>query len=130
LAPYVLTSHVRDTIVWRVPEGAAVQWTRMGEGNIGIESYVKRYLELCPGKAITLEIIVTGPRKFPYFESKFWDGYRNVPAWNFAQFVSLADKGTAPPAAPVIPKERQAQAQKEDLEASVRWLKAFLAKNA
>jgi len=130
LAPYVLTSHVRDTAVWRIPEGAAVQWVRMGDGNIGIESYVKRYLELCPGKAITLEIIVTGPRKYPYFDPKFWDGYRNVPAWNFAQFVSLVDKGTPRPTAPPIPKEQIAQAQKEDLEASLRWLKNFLAKNA
>ena len=55
----------------------------MGDGNIGIDSYVKRYLELCPGKAITLEIIVTGARKFPYFDPKFWDGYRNVPASEF-----------------------------------------------
>src|SRR5262249_43772112 len=35
LAPYVLTSHVRDTAVWSTPQGAAVAWTRMGEGNIG-----------------------------------------------------------------------------------------------
>ena len=44
LHPYVLTSHVRDTAVWPVPEGAAVQWVRMGDGNIGIEDYVRKYL--------------------------------------------------------------------------------------
>jgi sugar phosphate isomerase/epimerase len=38
LAPYVLTSHVRDTAVWGTPQGAAVAWTRMGEGNIGMEN--------------------------------------------------------------------------------------------
>jgi 3-oxoisoapionate decarboxylase len=130
LAPYVLTSHVRDTIVWRIPEGAAVQWVRMGDGNIGIDSYVKRYLELCPGKALTLEIIVTGPRKYPYFDPKFWDAYRNVPASNFARFVSLVDKGVAPPAAPPVGKNEIPQRQKEDLEASLKWLKAFLVRNA
>ena len=62
----------------------------------GSTRYVKRYLELCPGKAMTLEIIVTGPRKYPYFDPKFWDGYRNVPASNFARFVSLVDKGSSP----------------------------------
>jgi sugar phosphate isomerase/epimerase len=130
LAPYVLTSHVRDTIVWRIPEGAAVQWVRMGDGNIGIDSYVKRYLELCPGKALTLEIIVTGPRKYPYFDPRFWDAYRNVPASNFARFVSLVDKGVAPPAAPPVGKNEIPQRQKEDLEASLKWLKAFLVRNA
>ena len=130
LAPYVLTSHVRDTLVWRIPEGAAVQWVRMGDGNIGIDSYVKRYLELCPGKALTLEIIVTGPRKYPYFDPQFWDAYRNVPASNFARFVSLVDKGSAPAPAPPVPKEQIAQRQKEDLEASIHWLKTFLARTA
>ena len=81
-------------------------------GNIGIDTYVKRYLELCPGKALTLEIIVTGPRKYPYFDPKFWDAYRNVPASNFARFVSLVDKGTAPPVAPPVPKGADSPASK------------------
>ena len=130
LAPYVLTSHVRDTAVWRVPEGAAVQWVRMGDGNIGIDSYVKRFLELCPGKAITLEIIVTGARKFPYFDPKFWEGYRNVPASEFSQFVALVDQGDVRNPSPPVPKEQQAQREREDLEASARWLRDFLSKNA
>jgi sugar phosphate isomerase/epimerase len=126
LAPYVLTSHVRDTAVWRIPEGAAVQWVRMGDGNIGIDSYVKRYLELCPGKAITLEIIVTGARKFPYFDPKFWDGYRNVPASEFSRFVALVDKGDVRNPPPPPPKEQQAQREREDLETSVKWLRTFI----
>ena len=130
LAPYVLTSHVRDTAVWRVPEGAAVQWVRMGDGNIGIDSYVKRYVELCPGKALTLEIIVTGARKFAYFDPKFWDGYRNVPASEFSRFVALVDRGDVRTPAPPAAKEQQAEREREDLEASVKWLRNFLAKNA
>jgi sugar phosphate isomerase/epimerase len=126
VAPYVLTSHVRDNAVWRSPEGAVVAWTRMGEGNFGIESYLRRYMELCPGKPISLEIIVTGGRKFPYYDPKFWDGYRNVPAWNFARFAALADKGRAMPDRPSIPKEQQPAREREDLEASMVWLKKFL----
>ena len=128
LAPYVLTSHVRDTAVWRVPEGAAVQWVRMGDGNIGIDSYVKRYVELCPGKAITLEIIVTGPRKYAYFDPKFWEGYQNIKAAEFARFVALVDKGEPRPASPPVPKEQMPQREREDLEASLRWVQNFVAK--
>lgn len=126
LAPYVLTSHVRDTAVWRIPEGAAVQWVRMGDGNIGIDSYVKRYVELCPDKAITLEIIVTGPRKYPYFDPKFWEGYKTVPAADFARFVALVDKGEPRTASPPVPKEQVAQREREDLEASLRWVQNFV----
>ena len=67
LAPYVLTSHMRDSALWRTPEGIAVRWTRMGEGNIGMEDYIRKYIKMCPGKAVSLEVIVTGqPRMFNY----------------------------------------------------------------
>jgi sugar phosphate isomerase/epimerase len=126
VAPYVLTSHVRDSAVWRIPEGAAVAWTRMGEGNINIEQYLRRYVELCPGRPISLEIIVTGPRKFPYLDPKFWEGYKTVPAHEFSRFVALADRGKEPPARPAVPKEQQPQREREDLEASMQWLRKFL----
>jgi sugar phosphate isomerase/epimerase len=126
VAPYVLTSHIRDSAVWRIPEGAAVAWTRMGEGNIGIENYLKRYIELCPGRPVSLEIIVTGARKFPYLDPKFWDGYRNVPAFEFSRFVALADRGKEPDLRPPAPKEQQAEREREDLEASMRWIRQFL----
>ena len=126
VAPYVVTSHVRDSAVWRVPEGAAVAWTRMGEGNIDIESYLNRYIELCPGKPISLEIIVTGGRKFPYYDPKFWEGYRNVRAWEFARFSALADKGKPMPDRAPVPKDQQPGREREDLEASMVWLKKFL----
>jgi sugar phosphate isomerase/epimerase len=126
LAPYVLTSHIRDTAVWRIPEGAAVQWVRMGEGNIGIDRYLRRYLELCPGKAVTLEIIVTGARKFPYLDPKWWDGYRNVPAWEFSRFLSLVENGKPRDPRPPVPKEQAAHTEREDLESSLRWVRDFL----
>src|SRR5206468_8477974 len=75
LAPYVLTSHVRDSAVWRTEHGAAVQWVRMGEGNIGIREYAKKYRVLCPGRAFSLEVIVTNPRMFAIQEPKFWEAY-------------------------------------------------------
>ena len=48
LAPYVLTSHLRDSAVWRVPEGAAVAWVRMGgtDGR-GQRGYRRLRAEVC-----------------------------------------------------------------------------------
>ncbi|HET8548267.1 MAG TPA: TIM barrel protein, partial [Bryobacteraceae bacterium] len=126
LAPYVLTSHVRDTVVWRIPEGAAVQWCRMGEGNVSIDEWVRKYARLCPGRALSMEIIVTGPRRYPYLDPKFWDGYRNTPAHEFSRFLALVEKGTAKPASPPVPKEQQPDREREDLEASIAWTKKLL----
>jgi sugar phosphate isomerase/epimerase len=126
LAPYVLTSHMRDSAVWRTPEGAAVAWTRMGEGNVNIGDYLNKYVQLCPGKPVTLEIIVTNARRFRFLEPAFWAGYRNTPAWEFSRFLALAERGQPRPDRPSVPKEKLAERQREDLEVSLRWTRQFL----
>ena len=123
LAPYVLTSHVRDSAVWRTPEGSAMQWTRMGEGNVDIGGWVKKYATLCPGKAMSLEIIVTGTRPFPYFQPEFWKAFRNTPAWEFARFAAIAETGKPRDIRPAPAKDQAAALEREDLEASIRWVR-------
>ena len=93
LHPYVLTSHVRDSMVWNVPQGAAVTWVQMGRGNVNIDSYVRKYVELCPGKALSLESIVFGPKILPYRDPAFWDAYRQTPAWEFERYLEIAERG-------------------------------------
>ena len=126
LYPYVLTSHVRDSAVWRIPEGAAVAWTRMGEGDVGIDEWVKKYVRLCPGRALSMETIVIPARKYPYFDPKFWGPYRNTPASEFSRFVSLVDKGKPIPPPPAAPKGKEAEQERADLEASMAWTKKLL----
>jgi sugar phosphate isomerase/epimerase len=126
LHPYVLTSHVRDTAVWAVPEGAAVQWVRMGDGNIGIDSYVRKYAALCPGRALSLEIIVTQPRIFPYARPEFWDRYRRTPAWEFERFAALVDAGKPRQPQAAVSKENAPQLQRGDLEASMAYTKRLI----
>jgi sugar phosphate isomerase/epimerase len=126
LHPYALTSHVRDSAVWRVPEGVAVKWVRMGEGNVDLDGYVRKFLELCPGRALSLEVLVTQPRVFPYLDPKFWEGYRNVRAWEFSRFLSLAERGKPHEGPPPAPKEEAAQREREDLEASIRHCQKLL----
>ena len=129
LAPYVLTSHMRDSALWNTPEGAAVRWTRMGEGNMGMESYIRTYIEKCPGRAVSLEVIVTPqPRMFNYRNPEFWELYRSTPAWEFARFLAICDKGKPSLEPPADPAVTPAARQLANVEASIRWTQAFLAR--
>jgi sugar phosphate isomerase/epimerase len=129
LQPYVLTSHVRDSAVWRVPEGAAVAWVRMGEGNVGIDSYVRKYVANCPGRALSMETIVTGPRVFPYRDPAFWEAYRDIPAWEFERFEEIAERGSPKPAPPHAPDPEAARRrEREDLEACLAYTRSLLEK--
>lgn len=125
LHPYVLTSHVRDSAVWRTPEGAAVTWVEMGQGNVDIGWYAKKYVALCPGKALSMESILFGPRVLPFRQEAFWNGYHDIPAWEFERYVQIADKGKPGPHEPwEMPDE--ATRERRALEASLNWTKRLL----
>jgi sugar phosphate isomerase/epimerase len=129
LAPYVQTSHMRDSALWNTPEGAAVRWTRMGDGNMGMEDYLRSYIAKCPGKAVSLEVIVSNnPRIFNYRDQNFWALYKDQPAWEFARFITLCDRGKPTPAAPPDPSLTPQARNLADVEASIKWTQAFLAR--
>ena len=41
-----------------------------------------------------------GPRTYAFRDPKFWDGYRNVVAWEFERFLEIADRGKPRPPGP------------------------------
>jgi 3-oxoisoapionate decarboxylase len=94
LGPYTFASHMRDSMVYEHPRGAAYQWVAMGDGMIDFKRLVGRYAELCPKAVFYLEII-TGRRAevLPYLEPDFWKVFPKVQATDFAQFLALARKG-------------------------------------
>jgi sugar phosphate isomerase/epimerase len=155
LAPYVQTSHMRDSYLFNSPRGTAVRWTRMGDGNMGMEDYLRTYLAKCPGKPVSLEVIVqTGYRIFNYHDPAAWEIYKTTPAWEWVRFLSLAEKGTPQPLpdppqrgaaggggrggaqgrggrgggrGPQAPSPEVQQRILEDVETSVAWTQKFLA---
>jgi 3-oxoisoapionate decarboxylase len=126
LAPYVLTSHIRDSYIWNDDNGTEVNWTRMGDGNVDIGSLLKCYLQLCPGKAMSLEVIVMGPMPWTWKKESFWEGYKTIPAWSFSRYIDLAAKGKQPLPRPAAPKDQVAAQERADFEASMKWTKEFL----
>lgn len=125
LHPYVLTSHIRDSNVWMVPQGAAVTWVEMGRGNVDIASFVHKFIELCPGKPLSLESIVFGPKILPFRDAAFWDQYRKMPAWEFERYRNIADRGKPWKDEPwETPDEPQRQLAA--LEASLAGLRSIL----
>ena len=60
LIPYAETCHVRDSAVWKVPEGIAVRWVNMGEGNVDIDGWIRKYVAAKPGAPIIFENLVSG----------------------------------------------------------------------
>ena len=127
LAPYVLTSHVRDSYIWRDEKGVSVQWMRMGDGNINIAGWVKNYCRLCPGKALSMEIICIPSRLFKVNDAAFWKGYEQMPAWEYSRFLRHGEQANPLPPYVMPAKEEQGAAQKADLDVSTAFTKKVLA---
>lgn len=140
LAPYVVTSHVRDSRVWAAEQGAMAQWVPMGQGNVDLPRILRILAERSPNPPIDLEIITgSGPKPVPYLdpESEFWQMYPDMLAKDFARFVALAQAGKPEPLPQLVGSYNleglsvdQAEAlrtqQRQHFEESVRYSREVL----
>jgi hypothetical protein len=127
LVPYALTCHVRDSAVWKTPEGIAVRWVNMGEGNVDIDGWIRKFIQAKPGMPIIFENLVSGaPRVHHIYDQAFWDNWRKMPAWEFSRFLTIADRGTPKPAAPRPAGKAAGQQRIDDLEVCVRYTRELL----
>lgn len=130
LGPYAATTSMRGSAIWENKDGALVQWTAVGEGDIDFKKYIDRFAQLCPGVAFQIETISGFARPFPYLTQDFWKPYPKVRAPEFARFLALAKTGHAlepfKPAANVDRKEAEQAYQKSELEKSLRYCREVL----
>jgi len=126
LGPYVLSTGIRDSMVWEYPEGAQVQWTAMGEGLVDWKKYFQRFAELCPNTPVNLEVISGFARPIPYFKTDFWNVWQKARARDFAAFLSMAKRGKelSPHKSP--DKTAEQEYQKSELERSLKYCKEQL----
>ncbi|HEV8131395.1 MAG TPA: sugar phosphate isomerase/epimerase [Acidobacteriota bacterium] len=130
LGPYALSTGIRNSVVWETSDGAAVQWTGIGDGSIDFKAYRDRFAQLCPKTPFQLEIISGAQRSFPYLKEEFWKPYPKARASDFARFLALAKRGkpmqpfSVPPGTDRTEAERQFQ--KSELERSIRYCKEVL----
>ncbi len=94
LAPLALTTGIRDSRIWIDGDDVHVMWVPLGRGNIGIDRWTRRFRELRPDLAFSLEMInLRSARKFAVRDKAFWAHYRDVPAWIYEDFMQLARSG-------------------------------------
>jgi sugar phosphate isomerase/epimerase len=123
LAPYVLSTGTRDSMVWEYEEGAKVQWTAMGEGLVDWKVYFKKIAELCPGVPVNLEIITGSARPIAYLQPGFWDYWPKARAKDFAKFLAMAKRGKALEGHKSADGKEEQEYQKAQLEKSLSYCK-------
>lgn len=123
LAPYIASTHIRDSMIWEYEDGAKVQWTAIGEGCVDSKAFFEKLVRLCPGMSVHLETISGFAVDFPYLKPGFWDVWPKARGADFARFLALAKRGK--PLAPHRSPDNKAEQeyQKAELERSIRYCK-------
>jgi 3-oxoisoapionate decarboxylase len=118
LAPHVLTTSLRDTMVWETPTGVTTQWTALGEGCTDLAAFFDCFERRCPGVTVHIETISGFPRTFPLADREFWKVFPDARASDLAAFLALAKRGHEippfkPPAGPAKLEAERAYQQAE-----------------
>lgn len=130
LAPYVLTSSLRDSMIWETPDGVKVQWTAMGDGCIDLKRYFDIFEKRCPSAPVHIETISGFAREFTTKKPDFWKLFPKSTDADRARIMALAQQGHAIEpfkAAAGDQKVKSEQAyQREQIERSLRYCKQEL----
>jgi sugar phosphate isomerase/epimerase len=95
LGPLAVCFHLRDSVVYEVPEGIAVQWVPLGEGTVDFKAIVAKAAEVMPEvyiycKPITARPPVVIPIYNDEFFTKWFPHHRSR---DLERFVRLAKRG-------------------------------------
>lgn len=121
LGRYVLTTSLRDTMIWETPRGAQAQWVAMGDGCVDLKAYFDTFEKLCPGVPVHIETMAYG-KELTYLTQDFWKAWPKYTAAEFARFLALAKKGKPVQAG----NANDGEFQKQLLEKSLAYCKETL----
>jgi 3-oxoisoapionate decarboxylase len=126
LGPYVNCSSIRDSMVWESEEGAMVQWTAVGEGQVDWKAYMQRFAQLAPGVPLHIETIGGFARPFAYKKEEFMKSYATMPQEMLDAWKGMAAKGKRLESLKSKDKTVELDYQKGELERSVKALRALV----
>ena len=124
LAPYTVSSGIRDSMVWPSENGVRVQWTAMGEGCVDLKTIFSQWARQCPDAPVQIETISGFSKEFPYLQSQFWSPYSTIRADDFSRFLLLSRKGRE-----LKPFSPPAGVDRKKLSRTINWLNSNAALN-
>jgi 3-oxoisoapionate decarboxylase len=93
LAPYTITTHVKDMGVEPYSDGFLLSELRLGEGFLDLRKIVSL---LRPGTHLNLEMITRDPLKIPCLTDRYWATFPEVKADQLARTLHLVQQNKKP----------------------------------
>jgi sugar phosphate isomerase/epimerase len=123
LAPYAISTHIKDMGVSLYRDGFLLAEVAIGDGFLNIPEIVGIIRKARPKTRLTLEMITRDPLQVPAFTDKYWATFPERSGLYLARAMRMVhDKQSKLPTLSNLPKEKQLEAE----EANVRRCLAAL----
>lgn len=121
LAPYAVSTHVKDMGVETYPDGFLLSEVALGEGYLDLAGMVSRVRAARPNTRFTLEMITRNPLKVPCLTEKYWATFPDRNGSYLARTLKVVQKEgvrlQALPRIDMLNHEGQLRLEEENIKA-------------
>jgi sugar phosphate isomerase/epimerase len=94
LAPYVVSTHVKDMAVEEYPDGFLLSEVPLGQGILDLPTMVELCKHQHPDVTFNLEMITRDPLQIPCLKEEYWATFKEVPGSQLARMLQMVRKHT------------------------------------
>ena len=95
LAPFVMTTHVKDMALAEHDDGFLLSEVPLGDGILDMKRMMSTCTKANPSVWFNLEMITRNPLRVPVFLNSYWHTMNRLPASDLARTLKLAKAGNA-----------------------------------
>lgn len=129
LAPFAVTTHLKDMAVRRDAEGFELSEVPLGEGIVPLAEAVRLVRDARPDAHLCLEMLTRDPLKVPYLTEAYWVAMDRPSPGALARFerdvLGMAWNDPLPHVSH-LPPAAQVEAEDENIRRSVKYAKGVL----
>lgn len=89
LAPFAVTTHIKDMAVKECPEGFFLSEVPLGEGILDLARMLRHVQKMAPDVTVNLEMITRDPLLIPCLTEKYWVTFPDKPGAQMAATLAL-----------------------------------------
>jgi sugar phosphate isomerase/epimerase len=124
LAPYVVTTHIKDMAVEEYPDGFLLSEVPLGEGFIDLNRMFEACRKNNPKVNFNLEMITRDPLQIPCLKEEYWATFKTVPGIELAHTLSLVRQNkfkTALPRVAQLAVEERLDVEEKNIVSSISY---------
>ena len=128
LAPFALTTHIKDMAVASYPDGFLLSEVPLGQGMLDMKAIVQTISAARPKSNMVLEMITRDPLKIPCLTDRYWATFPNRSATYLAHALALVrDHASKLPMVSDLPQEAKLRREEDNVRQSLAWFREHVA---